>query len=277
MNFQDLSRPPAVIAVANIDHLLFPSSPPFWAFWRKAQDPLATSLAAAQHVLVPHQRLRKLVLEHYALAPERVHVVGHGPAENDMIGPADSVTRRITKEVYGREQSYFLAPAYGLPYSNTERLVAAYDRFRTRCPEPVRLLLAGEEQEQPRSVRTAIKQARHRADISFLPKRTPHEQAKILASARASLHVSQSSAFPVSILAAWHAEVPVLATDNDMLQGAGALVQGTDVESIAEGLVSLVTTPFLASGLVENGKRRREGFSWEQVNQRVQKLLPDTK
>ncbi|MEM9259266.1 MAG: hypothetical protein AAGA62_06430, partial [Bacteroidota bacterium] len=66
---------------------------------------------------------------------------------------------------------------------------------------------------------------------------------------------------------------PVLYTDNDILQGAGALVQGEDVNSIAEGMVSLVTTPFLASGLVENGKRRREAFQWEAVAQRVAEVI----
>ena len=62
-------------------------------------------------------------------------------------------------------------------------------------------------------------------------------------------------------------------TDNDILQGAGALVQGTDEQSIAEGMVSLVTTPFLASGLVENGKRRLQDFSWEAVAERVAGVL----
>ena len=50
-------------------------------------------------------------------------------------------------------------------------------------------------------------------------------------------------------------------------------MQGTDVKSIAEGMVALVTTPFLASGLVENGKRRRQDFSWEDVAKRVAEVL----
>ena len=75
------------------------------------------------------------------------------------------------------------------------------------------------------------------------------------------------------MLDAWTAEIPVLYTDNDILQGAGALVQGTDEQSIAEGMVALVTTPFLASGLVENGKRRLQAFSWEGVAERVAGVL----
>ncbi|MFK8165192.1 MAG: glycosyltransferase, partial [Lewinella sp.] len=190
------------------------------------------------------------------------------------ITPADTVTRRITKEVYGNEHSYFLAPATGHPSDNLERLFAAYDLFRQRCKEPVRLLV-----EQPetgkhlKSVKKAWKQAKHQQDIVFLPDLSQIERRKVVSSARAILHPSLSTAFPLPVLDAWTAEVPVLGTNNEVMQGAGALVQGTDIKSIAEGMVALVTTPFLASGLVENGKRRRVGFSWEDVAKRVAEVL----
>jgi glycosyltransferase involved in cell wall biosynthesis len=82
-----------------------------------------------------------------------------------------------------------------------------------------------------------------------------------------------STRFLLPVLDAWTAEIPVLYTDNDILQGAGALVQGTDERSITEGMVSLVTTPFLASGLVENGKRRLGDFSWGAVADRTAGVL----
>ena len=213
-------------------------------------------------------------MEHYSLPKAKIKVVGHGPNPNPIL-PADQVTRRITKEVYGKEHSYFYAPASGHASDNLERLFAAYDIFRTRVPEPVRLLvqLPGFGGKHSRAVRRARKRAKFSEDIVFLPEQSDHEYRKVFSSARAIVYPSLSTRFPLAVLDAWTAEIPVLYTDNDILQGAGALVQGTDEQSIAEGMVALVTTPFLASGLVENGKRRLQAFSWEGVAERVAGVL----
>jgi len=266
---------PTSVWVRNIDHKLFPAKKG-WKFWkRETADNLEWSLRAAHAVFIPHHSLRQSILDHYDVDGANIHVIGHGPPPiNQQITPADSVTRRITKEVYGNEYSYFLAPVKGHESDNLERLFAAYDLFRQRCQEPVRLLVEEPEfGKHSKSVKKAWKQAKHHRDIVFLPALSQEERRKVVSSARAIMHPSLSTAFPLSVLDAWTAEVPVLGTDNKVMQGAGTLVQGTDVKSIAEGMVALVTTPFLASGLVENGKRRREDFSWEAVAQRVAEVL----
>ncbi len=214
-------------------------------------------------------------MDRYGINPAKIHVVGYGlPNADQQITPADTVTRRITKEVYGNEHSYFLAPAAGHPSDNLERLFAAYDLFRQRCKEPVRLLVEYPEfGKHSKSVKKAWKEAKHHKDIVFLPTLSQVERRKVVSSARAILHPSLSTAFPLPVLDAWTAEVPVLGTNNEVMQGAGTLVQGTDIKSIAEGMLALVTTPFLASGLVENGKRRRKDFAWEDVARRVAEVL----
>ncbi|MEM9524963.1 MAG: glycosyltransferase [Bacteroidota bacterium] len=265
---------PGVLTVLELDDKPV-SRKPWWLFWTIAVDHFVKRLDEAINVVVPHQRLKKTLLSNYPVDPNKIIVVGHGlpPIEEFLITPADSVTRRITKEVYGKEHSYFLAPCYGHPSDNLERLFAAYDIFRERCPEPIQLLVESLGESPSRSVRKAKRAAKFKEDISFLSSLKPSERRKVVSSARAILFPSLSTRFPLPVLDAWTAEVPVLYTDNDILQGAGALVQGEDVNSIAEGIVSLVTTPFLASGLVENGKRRREAFQWEAVAQRVAEVI----
>lgn len=266
---------PTSILVRSVDHKLFPAKRG-WKFWKpKTADVLEWSLRAAHAVFIPHHSLRQSILDHYNINGSKIHVIGHGLTPTDQqITPADSVTRRITKEVYGNEHSYFLAPATGHPSDNLERLFAAYDLFRQRCKEPVRLLVEQPEiGKHSKSVKKAWKQAQQKQDIVFLPTLSQVERSKVVSSSRAILHPSLSTAFPLPVLDAWTAEVPVLGTDNKVMQGAGTLVQGTDIKSIAEGMVSLVTTPFLASGLVENGKRRRQDFSWEEVAKRVAEVL----
>jgi len=261
---------PVVLAIVEADHVTYPKRV-WWKFGKPATDPIVVDIAEATAILVPHERLRRIVSDTYPHSAAKVRVIGHGLPQ-PPITPADPVTRRITKEVYGKEHSFFFAPTQGHPSDNLERLFAAYDLFRARCPEPVRLLVEFSG-NQPRAVRKAQKQSKYREDIVFLPRLSAHEHRNVFSSARAILYPSLSTAFPLPVLDAWTAEVPVLATDNAILQGGGALVQGEVVDSIAEGMVALVTTPFLASGLVENGKRRLADFSWDAVAERVAEVL----
>lgn len=266
---------PRVVAVLDANGLLI-SDDRWWHKVFPRKDWLKTGIDKARVVLAPHQAMKKALVEHYSLPEAKIHIVGHGP-NPASITPADQVTRRITKEVYGKEHSYFYAPATGHVSDNLERLFAAYDIFRARCKEPVRLLVQLPEygRKHPRAVRKAQKRAKFSEDIVFLPSLSEHDHRNVFSSARAIVYPSLSTRFPLPVLDAWTAEIPVLYTDNDILQGAGALVQGADEKSIAEGMVSLVTTPFLASGLVENGKRRLQNFSWEAVAERVAKVLQE--
>lgn len=264
--------PPAYLFVNDIDETVWPVRS--WWPWKK-QDAVGYDwrVVDAVGLFVPHQMLADALRERYeAIGP--LHVTGHGlPEVLAQFRPADSVTRRITKEVYGREKSFFLAPSTGHVSDNLERLVQAYDLFRQRCSEQVMLLISGTESSQLKAVRRAVKKSAFGADISFLPIMTDAEYWKVYSSARAILYPSLSTRFPVEILKAWHARVPVLATDNDVLGGAGAQVRGEDYKSIAEGMVALVTTPFLASGLVDNGSRRLADFTWGKVAKRVASVL----
>ncbi len=264
---------PKVLTILNLDHLRFPLK--FWYhFGRTPKDHLPAIIEKADKLLVTHRATGEILQNNYAVQREKITIVGHGPPLGSWLtGPVDDVTRRITKEVYGREQSYFLAPLSGHPSDNLDRLLTAYRLFRNRCPEQVMLLLSGEESHQIRAVRKAVKTHPFTKDITWLPPLSTAERRKVVASARAILYPSLSSRFPLPVLQAWAAHVPVLYTDNDILRGAGALVQGEDVNSIAEGMVSLVTTPFLASGLVENGKRRLQDFSWDAVAKKVAEVL----
>ncbi|MEO0733576.1 MAG: hypothetical protein AAFZ52_12125, partial [Bacteroidota bacterium] len=139
---------PHVACVLGVDHRLFPERLPWWSFARAPKDPLPALLAARPRILVTHESLRAKVARYYPAAADKLTVVGHGPSLGEhRHRPVDAVTRRITKEVYGREKSFFLAPIFGVPSDNLKRLILAYDHFRARCPEVVRLLLDGKKSD----------------------------------------------------------------------------------------------------------------------------------
>lgn len=255
-----------ILLLGSLDDLLVPKRRR-WLFFRPHPREDIRQIRNARHILVPHRLLANRLREDFDHLSAEVHVVGHGPVH--PVSPQPANTRKITREVYAKGAPYFVAHARRRREDNLLHLVRGYLRFRKLYNDDICLLLLGTRAGQSRTIRrlTAGK------DIFFSRPDDPREYARVLGSARALLNVRQGTAFPSDILDAWHAEVPVVATDRTVLQGAGALVPGISAERIAEALQQIVYTPFFASGLVENGRARREAFRWELVLDRVAKLF----
>lgn len=262
-------RHPGVVHVTDVDEAVFPPA----SFLLRLRTGLSgtirsrrQSLTRAEAIVVSHNYLREQLLAHYPVEPTRVHVIGHGPPA-DPWPAVDEVSRRITREVYGGERSYFFVPAAGKPSDNLVVAIRAYELFRDRLDEPTRLVV--QHAAHGRAVRRAAAKSRYRADITLLPSTTEAETRKLFAAARAVVHPSLSTRFPEVVLRAWAAGVPVVYWDGNVIGMAGARVRSTDARGYAEALVELVATPFLASGLVERGRARLAEMRWAGVEERL--------
>ncbi|MTB53707.1 glycosyltransferase [Lewinella sp. W8] len=255
-----------ILLLGRLDDLLAPPQRR-WLFFRPRPQEDMRQIKNARHIIVPHRALANRLREHLSDLNAQIHVVGHGPVTD--IAPQPANTRKITREVYTKGRPYFVAHAGGRQDENTLPLVRGFQRFRKLQNEDVCLLLLGSRAGQSRTLRRLTSGG----DIFFSRPEAPREYARILGSSRALLNLSDHPAFPLDILDAWHAEVPVVSHQQDILGGAGALVPSVSAERIAEALQQLVHTPFFASGLVENGRARREAFRWAPVLERVGELF----
>jgi glycosyltransferase involved in cell wall biosynthesis len=264
---EDSPRPEKkILLLGSLDDLLV-SGHRRWPFFRPRPLEDARHIKNARHILVPHQTMATSLREHFSNLSAQVHVVGHGPVT--PVSPQPANTRKITREVYTKGRPYFVAHARGRPEENTLRLVGGFLRFRRLQQEEICLLLLGTRAGQSRKLRRLVAGK----EVYFSRPEAPREYARIIGSSRALINVSENTAFPLDVLDAWHAEVPVVGGHRSILGGAGALVQSISAEGIAEALQQVVNTPFFASGLVENGRIRREAFRWALVLDRVEELF----
>ena len=91
--------------------------------------------------------------------------------------------------------------------------------------------------------------------------------------AKAVVYASFDEGFGIPILEGFACEVPVVTSDRSgMLEAAGdaaVLVDPTDEESIAEGIVGLMGRSDLRNELIQRGKRRLADYSWSRSARRM--------
>ena len=106
------------------------------------------------------------------------------------------------------------------------------------------------------------------------------DQDKLEAFIDADVYVlpSKYEMFPMTILEAWNAGTPVITTKNcgisDMVRKAGIVVD-YNADSLAEGIIKIITDKELSDKCKNNGKIILETLSWENIGQKLEKLYLD--
>jgi glycosyltransferase involved in cell wall biosynthesis len=227
---------------------------------------LPPALRQAALVLVPSQATRRDLLEGYPVPglEERVEVVSQA---SFLTGVEEGELPE------GIEPGYILAVGTIEPRKNYPRLLAAHRALRRRREVPP-LVVAGKAgwsygrtlddlEDDP-----LVRVLGHVDDGTLLGL---YRHAALLA------FPSLYEGFGLPLLEAMQEGLPALIGDGgslpELAAGAALSVPPADVEAIAEGLARLLDDEELRGRLVELGRRRAAGFTWEASGRRALQLL----
>ena len=207
----------------------------------------------------------KEIVEHFGADPSRVRVIAPGVAVPVAVrGPADS------------KPPYILGIGTTEPRKDFPGLVAAFDRLAQSHPD-LELRIAGPEGWGEQYVRSAIAGSPHRDRIKRLGWVT--DPSALIAGAAVFAYPSIYEGFGYPPLEAMALGVPVVATAAGAVPetaGDAALtVTPGDPEALAEGLGRVLDDPELRQRLVERGRRRAAGFSWEAAGEAMSRLYAE--
>ncbi|MGH9086088.1 MAG: glycosyltransferase family 4 protein [Acidimicrobiales bacterium] len=110
--------------------------------WLRATIP--PSVRHARCTVVPSEFVRRTVLDHIAVEPDRVVAIPHGVEPPGVATGLDELTDR-----YRLDGPVVLYPAITYPHKNHRVLVAAFARLVARHPGALLVLTGGEGSEEP--------------------------------------------------------------------------------------------------------------------------------
>lgn len=264
------SRIPAVMVTHDLAHLHFPEAIP--PLVRRYYDYFVPRyLRRAERVVAVSAFTAQDIAQQYGIAPEKTSIACNGCAP--AFRPLSEAEQQAVRAQYAQGAPYFFYIGAMHPRKNVERLVSAFDQFKTRTGAPLKLLLAGRLAWQTGALQQALEQARHRQDITLLGYVPDEELPLLTGAAFAFAYVSLFEGFGVPVLEAMHCDVPLLCARAAALPevaGEAALyVDPYKEESIAEGMTALWQDATLRHRLVQAGRLQRRQFSWKRATQVV--------
>jgi len=172
---------------------------------------------------------------------------------------------------YGIPSPYLLSVARFDPHKNVHRLVEAFFQLLTRAALPHTLVLVGGSHEPIYSalVERTIHASVYRMRVYQPPYIAPAHLPLLYAAADVLAFVSLSEGFGLPLVEAMKCGIPVVASDAPVLPeiagGAALLVDPFSVESITEGLHTVLADENVRADLASRGIKRAEQFSWEET------------
>ena len=169
---------------------------------------------------------------------------------------------------------YILAVGSAAPHKNTEMLVEAYSRLRTKIDQPPLLAVVGGRARGFN--RTGA--ARSTAGVLELGRVSDHQLRQLYAHATAFAYPSLYEGFGIPPLEAQAAGTPLVVSRRrpftDLIDEGSALwCDPEDAASIALALERVVRSPELRRALIERGAANANRYSWDDSALRVQAIV----
>ena len=210
-------------------------------------------VARAAQLIVPSQRTRDALLQHFDAASDRVHIVPHGPRHLPEVEPEQ------------RDRPFALCVGTLEPRKNQLRLIRAFRRALGDAGR-AELVLVGSRGWLDEDILAAIEQA-PTGSVTWLDAVGPSRLAGLYAGARAVAYPSLGEGFGLPALEALHAGKPLLVgTDTacaDLVDGAAIVVDPRSEDALADGLLRLMDDDTLRGQLRQRARDVAARYTWE--------------
>ena len=108
---------------------------------------LSVGIARAKHILTVSNATKRELMDHFGVSSDNISVIYEG------VDP-HLTNKRPTPQGNGVERPYFLSVGNAYPHKNLETLLEGYANYRTRVPDPARLVLVGTDDYFYKTLRT---------------------------------------------------------------------------------------------------------------------------
>jgi len=234
----------------------------------------------ADAVIVPGERTRKAVEEHYGVPDERLHIVHQGADE--AFHPMDDqpeLLSKTRKRFFGSDRPYLLFVGKGSPRRNIPMLIEAFARIRKEGPWPHGLLLFGPYKGDV-PFEKLCKDLGVEGDVvqteGIIDKHS--DLAPIYAAADIFIHPSENEGWSMTTTEAMAAGTAVIAADRG---GLGEVARGhaymiePSVNSLADAIQSVLSDDALRAELRRKARARGEALRWDKIAQQTLDVVRD--
>jgi glycosyltransferase involved in cell wall biosynthesis len=232
------------------------------------------SVHRADALVADSQHTANDLSEQWQVPPEHITVV-QGAVDHEHFRPVRDPSRLASvRQRYGLgERPYILALSRLEPRKNFVRLIEAFAGARAAAKLPHRLVIGGRKGWLYEGIFARVQELGLGDHVLFPGFVADADLPALYSGAAFFAYPSLYEGFGLPIVEAQACGAPVLTGDNSCLPEAGGpgavYVQAQDVDSIAEGIISLATDEALVAQLATAGQKHAAQFTWERSAQQL--------
>ena len=256
------SKVPQVVEFHDLNFEHFPGDMPKIHLWHYKKF-FPKFARKAKRIVTVSEFSKQDIVDCYGVDPNKIDVAYNGV--NETFKPLSEAEKKIVRAHYSFGHPYFMFVGSLHPRKNLARLFTAFDRFKQRSKNDVRLVIVGEKRWWTEPIQQAYEAMSCKDDVMFVGRLSAEDLHKVTAAALASVYVSYFEGFGIPILEAFRCDTPVITSNvtsmPEVAQDAAMLVDPFDEDSIAEGMVKMLDAE-VRNDLIEKGRKRVQDFSW---------------
>ncbi len=210
---------------------------------------------------------RQDIIRQYEVPAGKIDVVYDGV--NEIYTPSSQEEILATRKELTSGDPYFLFIGALHPRKNLVNLFRAFDLFRQKDKQQVKLVITGKKKWWTREMEDTYYGMKHKDSVIFTGRLSVQQLQKILSASMGLVYISYFEGFGIPVLEAFACEVPVIVSNKTSLPeiaGEAALYADPfSPESIADAMTQLAGSQVLRRQLVLKGKDRLSFFSWDKT------------
>jgi glycosyltransferase involved in cell wall biosynthesis len=261
-----LTRGRSVVTIHDCIHLMFPEYLPYRFAKVYAREMMRSATRRAARILTVSESSKRDILRFYPVSPDKITVIPNAIDERFGTPPPDEAVVRV-RERYQLADPFVLYVGNVKPHKNVERLIDAFALVVRRRPDPLKLVIIGDEISKFQTLRRAVHRHQLHRQVRFLGFVGEDTLSVLYRLAGVFVFPSLYEGFGLPPLEAMACGTPVITSNvsslPEVVGDAALLVDPYSSEQIAEAITRVLSDTALAADLRARGLARAQHFSWK--------------
>lgn len=219
----------------------------------------------AERIATVSEYSKQDIVNQYSIEASKIDVVFNGVSER--FSPLSQTSKTETKMKWSGGESYFIYVGSIHQRKNIERMLEAFDEYKSRTASATKFVLVGNRKWWTDSMQSTLDTLKSKVDVVFTGRVSDSELKDLMGSALANVYVSTFEGFGIPIIEAFQSGVPVITSNTtsmpEIAGDAALIIDPFNQYAITEAMISISADVELSNKLIEKGLNRAKKYTWQ--------------
>lgn len=265
----------AVIHDLNFEHYPGDLKPHIMRYYKKNFPLFAKK---ANNIITVSEYSKEDIAKQYGIDKNKITVAYNGV--DDGFKRSGSTEILVFKQKFNISQKYYLAVGSIHARKNINRLLQAFDIFKSKTNSTMQLVLVGSKYNWTTEMKNTLEKMKFGKDIIFTGHLSKQELIHAYSGAKALVFPSYFEGFGIPLIEAMKCECPVICANTtsfpEVAGDAALYFDPFNIQDIVIKMEEFCANEQLSLQLIEKGKQRVKLFDWSRTAEIVWQVIEKT-